>query len=763
MLKQNKRFVVFTVAVVMILIVSSILPASAQLSQWRSLNPTRDGTIDPSGLGPILYSVQMLSPNVGWAVGGTCNIYPLDSSCSSPSTSKGYALFWDGARWREALVPATAHTLTSVFIVSANDVWAVGVANTIIHWDGTSWVTAPINPSATTIDILSVFILPGGLDGWAVGQGTAGAPANILRWSGIWPTGAWSVYTTSAPTKELRSVFLVSPTDGWATGAGGILFHWDGAGWTDLSSSSPTTNHLYSVFMVNPTDAWAVGASSTIIRWNGASWTGPMVPPTIGNDYRSIRMVSATSGWIAGNKNAATDEGLLLTWDGAAWTIVRSWVTVPLNGVFMLPGGSVGCAVGEAETIIRWNGSTWFAQTSPTYADLHAVGMVASNDGWAVGSGGTIFRYDGTSWAHYETLPSGVNLNGLDMRASNDGWAVGDSPPKIGSPPSGSYPPIILRWNGAAWTVVTPSGVALGENLYAVDIVSATESWAVGSGTAGAATMLKWDGTIWASVPSGTPTGTSLYSISMLSSTDGWAVGCTDPGAGCQTASSAIIVRWNGLAWSVVTHPSGILGLRDVFMLSPTNGWAVGYAPTAGGQATIIHWDGLQWTSVPGPTVGAAVGGVYSILNSVHMVSPTDGWAVGYDTTGAATGKCLIVHWDGLTGTVIAPLPLPPSMAVSLNSVFMVNALDGWIASAQGLILHYGPESVPGTTTSTSTIIETSTVTSSTTTTATSSSTTFTTPPGPGIPGYPTESILAGLMAGVAVLAVLRHRPRRRS
>jgi hypothetical protein len=765
MLNRNKRLVAFTVAVVMILIVSSILPASAQLSQWRSLNPTRDGTIAPTGLGPILYSAQMLSPNVGWAVGGTCDIYASSISC--PSSDRGFTLFWDGARWRQTLVPASAHTLTSVFIVSANDVWAVGMANTIIHWDGTSWVTAPIIPSTTTIDIFSVFFLPGGLDGWAVGKGGS---ANILRWSGIWPTGAWSVYTTTAPTKQLRSVFLVSPTDGWAAGAGGILYHWDGAGWTDLSSSSPTTNNLYSVFMVSPIDAWAVGASSTIIRWNGASWTGPMVPPTLGNDYRSIRMVNATSGWIASNKNAATDEGLLLKWDGTAWTLVRSWVTVPLNGVFMLPGGSVGCAVGEAETIIRWNGSTWFAQTSPTHAGLYAVGMVASNDGWAVGNGGTIFRYDGTSWAHYETLPSAVNLFGLHMRASNDGWAVGDS---LASTSSSAFPPTILRWAGSAWTEVTPSGVAVGQALYAVDTVSATESWAVGSGRALSspssvpavpATILKWDGTIWTSVPSGTPPGSSLFGIDMLSSTDGWAVGCTDPSASpaCQ---SPIIVRWNGLAWSAITTPGSIHGLTGIFMLSPTNGWAVGWSAASGGQTTIIHWDGSQWTSVPGPIVGSGGG----LLSSVYMVSATDGWAVGYDAT--SSGKSLIVHWDGMTWNVVATLPLPPTMAVSLNSVFMVTSLDGWIVSNQGLFLHYGPESVPGTTTSLSTVIQTTTSTTIETTTSTTSSsattgtgTTTTMPPGQwGIPGFPIESILAGLVAGVAVLTALRHRPKRRS
>jgi len=778
MMKQNKRLVAFTVAVITILIVSSILPASAQLSQWRSLNPTRDGTIPPlvfgQDLGPTLYSVQLFGPSVGWAVGGTCNIYPLTFPVSCPSPDRGFALHWDGSRWRQTLLPTSTHTLTSVFTVGANDAWAVGMDRTIIHWDGISWVSVPV-PTITTMDLYSVFILPGGLDGWAVGSGTA----NILRWSGTWPTGAWSVFSPNPPasfSKVLRGVFLSSPTQGWAVGlsadtpARGTIFRWDGAGWTDISATSPTPNNLYSVFIVSPMDAWAVGAhdagtlQSTIIRWNGASWTGPMVAPTSSVDYHCITMVSGSDGWIAGEINPTSQEGTLLRWNGAAWNPVRSWVTVDLNSLFMLPGGSTGLAVGNAETIIRWNGSIWLAQTSPTSTNLNAISMVASDSGWAVGDHGRILSYDGTSWSHYETLPSGVSLYGLHMRTSSDGWAVGAAPSPVTSP-SGGFPPTILHWNGAAWTAITPSGVALGQTLYAVDMLTATESWAAGDGippTAAAAVMLKWDGTIWMSVPSGTPVGARLYSIDMLSSTDGWAVGCATP----PTYASPVIVRWNGLAWSQITAPSGIAGLYDVFMLSPTDGWAVGNATL--GQATIVHWDGTQWRRVPGPATGTA-----GFLRSIHMVSPTDGWAIGQvDMVSAPDGttgpRSLIVHWDGLTWDVVATPPLPPTMSVALQSVFMVNALDGWMVSNQGLILHYGPEVVPGTTTSTttstSTVIVTSTSTSSTTN-STSTSTTATTPPlgSWGIPGFPIESILAGLVAGVAVLAVLRHRPRRRS
>jgi hypothetical protein len=753
--KRNVRLTVFTVSMVALIFAATFLPASAQLSQWRSLNPTRDGTAGRVAPAPYLYGVNMLTTSYGWAVGGTCNIF-TGAGCPG----NGFALFWDGARWSQTLVPASAGTLTSVFVVAANDAWAVGMQDTtgkatILHWDGAAWAAAAVPIGIT--DLFSVFILPGGSDGWAVGRG---ATTNILRWAGAWPSGAWSLFLPNPPSsssKDLRGVYLLSSTNGWAVGTAGTIFGWDGAGWMDLSAGSPTVNDLYSVFMVSPSDAWAVGASSTIIRWNGASWTGPMVAPTSGIDYRSIQMLSVMDGWIAGDVDSTTKEGLLLRWNGVSWAILRSWVTVALNDLSMLPAGNMGWVVGEAETIARWNGSIWLAQTSPTATDLNAVHMVAANDGWAVGDDGTIFRYNGTSWAHYETLPSGTPLFGLHMRDSSYGWSVGASS-------GATFPPSILRWNGATWTVVTPSGVALGQALYAVDTVSATEAWAVGSGTGTPtipATMLKWDGSVWASVPSGTPAGSSLYSIDMLNSTDGWAVGCSDPpdiGGSCQ---APIIVRWNGLAWGAVTAPSVTQGLRDVFMLSTTNGWAVGYAPTAGGQATIIHWDGLQWTPAPGPSLSS--GGV---LNSVHMVSATDGWAVGQDLAGP---KSLIGHWDGLTWNVVATLPVPPTLQVALQSVFMVAGLNGWIVGDQGIILHYGPESVPGTTTSMTTVVQTTTVIHTTTVTSiitgtspsatTSTATTISIPPNP-IPGFPIESVLAGVLAGLIALTILRRRRR---
>jgi hypothetical protein len=176
MLKQNKRFVVFTVAVIAILIVSSILPASAQLSQWRSLNPTRLG--NPALLpGPFLYSVQMLGPNYGWAVGGTCNIYAVLPA----GACVGFALFWDGVRWRNVLVPATAGTLASVFIVSQNDVWAVGDNGQLQYWNGAAWsrVSAPYPDLGGRFNGVAA---ASASDVWAVGYYDQNATYQLLTW-----------------------------------------------------------------------------------------------------------------------------------------------------------------------------------------------------------------------------------------------------------------------------------------------------------------------------------------------------------------------------------------------------------------------------------------------------------------------------------------------------------------------------------------------------------------------------------------------------
>ena len=95
--------------------------------------------------------------------------------------------------------------------------------------------------------------------------------------------------------------------------------------------------------------------------------------------------------------------------------------------------------------------------------------------------------------------------------------------------------------------------------------------------------------------------------------------------------------------------------LYSVFMVSATDGWAVGY------YGAIIHWDGSSWSNVTSPTTRA--------LRSVFMVSASDGWAVGTGGT--------IIRW---TGTVWIPefstaILMPLLMTLSLVVVVITKTV----------------------------------------------------------------------------------------
>jgi len=275
--------------------------------------------------------------------------------------------------------------------------------------------------------------------------------------------------------------------------------------------------------------------------------------------------------------------------------------------------------------------------------------------------------------------------------------------------------------------------------------------------------MLRWDGTVWGSIGSGTAAGVSLRSVWMVSSTDGWTVGTVVGGAWG-------IARWNGAAWAAETGPAAPSDLNAVQALSSTNVWAVG------NDGTIIHRDGTGWSRVPSGL------GALQHLNSLYMLSAAEGWAVGIDDAGSP----ILLFWNGLTWSRVFPIPAPPRAGAGnddLEDVWMVASQDGWAVGEDGLILRFGPIqgvtvttgtiTATATTTTTQSVTATSTVTTSTVSTqgtstqtvtstttlweTTTGTTTITPMPAP-IPGFPVESILAGLIAGATALFVLRRR-----
>lgn len=385
-----------------------------------------------STVGTTLNSVFMVNQNEGWAVGDSGTIFHSSSGT-----------------WSGPISPSpTNQNLKAVFMLSQMEGWAVGASGTVLHYLNGVWSLAS-NQFGTSQNLNAVSFFGG--NGWAVGDfGT------------IMPLGAQTP-PQGIPGSTFQAVYLSNGGDGWivgcstggcGTGAGDpTLLHWNGNSYT-RGSASATTTDLYSVFMVSPSEGWAVGglgSSPAILHYNGGTWVQTPAPPVNGI-LRSVFMVDGSNGWAVG------DNGAILRYSGGSWGSTSAPTTNTLRSVFMVDAGD-GWAVGDGGTIIRSQNGQWATYSSPTSASLNSVFFLDPSHGWAVGSGGTILHYDGLLWS---PVAAGVsaNLNSVAQVNPQEAWAVGVTA-------------TILHWNGISWYEVSPSPPISGNpNLNSIFISS---------------------------------------------------------------------------------------------------------------------------------------------------------------------------------------------------------------------------------------------------------------------------------------------------
>jgi len=90
--------------------------------------------------------------------------------------------------------------------------------------------------------------------------------------------------------------------------------------------------------------------------------------------------------------------------DDAGWRLDGAQIERDLRAIWAAPaddadgGGTRAWAVGEAGTILLWNGNGWSAQTSFSDKTLTAMSGVSGSDVWAAGEDGTVRHWDGLAW-----------------------------------------------------------------------------------------------------------------------------------------------------------------------------------------------------------------------------------------------------------------------------------------------------------------------------------------------------------------------------
>jgi hypothetical protein len=93
-----------------------------------------------------------------------------------------------GLAWRNVSSPGPASALYGIEVVSANDIWAVGINYTtsiarmlIEHWDGTQWRLVESESTGTSPNFLNAVAAASAKDVWATGYNYNGPL--ILRYS----------------------------------------------------------------------------------------------------------------------------------------------------------------------------------------------------------------------------------------------------------------------------------------------------------------------------------------------------------------------------------------------------------------------------------------------------------------------------------------------------------------------------------------------------------------------------------------------------
>jgi len=344
--------------------------------------------------------------------------------------------------------------------------------------------------------------------------------------------------------------------------------------------------------------AWAVGATALtgnalprtlILRESGDAWVRVISPDVMGaqhnrtgadNELTAVAAVSKQDAWAIGyytpyGGRAPNAEGeswpLILHWNGSVWTRVRAdvfsagWVTLSSvsadspNNVWV-----VGAYRGAYPRVFHWNGDAWHSVSlqgalgpGGLYGtSISAVQVLGPANVWMVGSSGgaspLVLHFNGSAWTSVPVPRSGAegvggSLTSVSMTQSGVGWASGVV---------GSNTGVLDYWDGKAWTsdsasVVVASGPLRSVSVFFSSTPPAAAGWAVGGGNSRGAAILELTGSGWTAVATPGLRGGDLSLNAVVSTPDGGAevVGSYVKSGASPISPSPLVLSWKSGIW----------------------------------------------------------------------------------------------------------------------------------------------------------------------------------------------------------------------
>ena len=287
-------------------------PAGQAASQWRDAFDYRDAG--------VLSGVWGSAPDDVFIVGGTFD--------------QGEVRHFDGKSWQKTLLSDTP-LLIWVFGFGPDDVYAVGVAGTLVHYDGRSWRSVE-----TGVDV------------------------------GLW--GVWG----SKP----NDIWIVGGDVGEGTP---LILHYDGVDFVTIAvpENDRGATALFKVWGIG-SKVFAVGEHGLILQFEGGDWRQVPAGAAADDDFVSLWGASEDRIVAVGGRGAAR----IARYDGSIWTTEKFGQTPGLSAVFMTNEqeavvGGVNGYIGTFDSLT----SSLETESTRTLECIHAIWGDGQGTFYAVG------------------------------------------------------------------------------------------------------------------------------------------------------------------------------------------------------------------------------------------------------------------------------------------------------------------------------------------------------------------------------------------
>ncbi|MBM4395858.1 MAG: IPT/TIG domain-containing protein [Deltaproteobacteria bacterium] len=227
--------------------------------------------------------------------------------------------------------------------------------------------------------------------------------------------GTWSVVRTGV-RKDVLGMWGLSGTQVFAVGADGLVWFWDGFGFTQ--QAAPAGGTLRAVHGAAADDAWAVGDGGRVVRYDGIAWKDVPVQAALNRSLRGVSCAAKDDCWAVGS-------GFVMQWDGMKWAARSDVMWADWQGVLALGGGEA-VAVGSGGRAVRVAATGVADEPTGVGYTLRAVARDPSGVLWAAGDGGTLVR--SSTPGKWEAVPTGTKKALYALAVSGERvFAVGDT------------------------------------------------------------------------------------------------------------------------------------------------------------------------------------------------------------------------------------------------------------------------------------------------------------------------------------------------